>query len=222
MKKILSFFVGLIVFSVLPIIGWGIKDINGFVQNPFRLAYIVMMAVFSIIVVIVVPNEGKGYGEGIKPMKRQKLAILFLQIAPLLMHILSPYFDHHRIDTFHESNSIRGTGLFLSCIGFLLMNWSVVVLGKQFSVDVTIQDNHKLISVGPYKYIRHPRYAGIIIFLIGIPVLFLSWIPLLIDILLIMILLWRIRDEEKLMHQEFKKDWEEYKKRTYSLIPYIY
>jgi protein-S-isoprenylcysteine O-methyltransferase Ste14 len=113
-------------------------------------------------------------------------------------------------------------GLILSLSGFLLMNWSVIILGKQFSVDVTIQDNHKLITNGSYKYIRHPRYSGIIVFFTGISLIFLSWISLIIVLLLILVLLWRIGDEEKLMQLEFNKDWEAYKKRTFSLIPYIY
>jgi protein-S-isoprenylcysteine O-methyltransferase Ste14 len=37
-----------------------------------------------------------------------------------------------------------------------------------------------------------------------------------------MVLLWRIRDEEKLMQDEFRDEWADYKKRTCALIPFIY
>ncbi len=222
LKKIFSFIAGLILFSVLPVIGWGLNDIVVFFQNPFRLAFIVMMAILSILVVIFIPNEGRGYGEGKKIVKRQKLTIFFLQIIPLFITLISPYSDHHRICTFNESSIMRIIGLILSFVGFALMNWSVYTLDKQFSIDVTIQENHKLITTGLYKYIRHPRYLGIMLFLTGIPVVFLSWISLIMDIFLIVILLWRIRDEEILMYREFKGEWEDYKKRTSSLIPYIY
>jgi len=222
MKKIFSFLVGLVIFSVLPIIGWGVKDISGFFHNPYRIAFIFMMAILSGVVVLVVPNEGRGYGEGEKTVKRQKLVILILQIVPLLMVLFSPCLDRYSLGTFQESNTLRITGLILSLIGFWLMNWSVAVLGMQFSVDVTIQDGHQLITSGPYKYIRHPRYLGIILFLTGIPLVFRTWIPLLIDVFLVLILLWRISDEEKLMRQEFKGEWDDYKKRSRALIPFIY
>jgi len=222
MKKLISFFVGLIIFCVLPVVGWGPGDIAGFIRDPFRLAFILMMAIMSLFVVILVPNEGRGYGEGKKLVRKQKIAILILQIVPLFDILLSPFCDHHRIAVFDESGYIRLAGLLLSFAGFFIMNWSVMVLGKQFSVDVTIQEDHRLVTSGPYRYIRNPRYSGILLFLAGIPVVFLAWIPLILDFLLIFVLLWRIRDEEKLMQEEFGKEWEEYKTRTRSLIPCIY
>lgn len=222
MKKLLSLLTGLIIFCILPFIGWGIHDLSGFIRCPYRLSFIVMMAVLSVVVVLVVPNEGRGYGEGQKLIMRQKLTIRFLQIVPVLILLISPFFDRHRIGIFNESDAIRVIGIILSLIGFLMMNWSVTILGRQFSVDVTIQENHQLITTGPYKYIRHPRYLGIIVFLTGIPIVFLSWIPLILDLILIILLLWRISDEEKLMLQEFQSDWEAYKKRTCALLPFIY
>lgn len=164
MKKIYSFIVGLIVFSLLPLIGWGLSDISGFIQNPVRLTFIVMMAALSVIVVLFVPNEGRGYSKGKIVIKRQKFTILFLQIIPLITLLISPYFDHNKIEAFNESSIIRIVGLVLSFIGFFLMNWSIVVLGRQFSVDVTIQEKHLLISSGPYKYIRHPRIWELLFF----------------------------------------------------------
>jgi protein-S-isoprenylcysteine O-methyltransferase Ste14 len=221
MRKIFSFIVGLFIFSCLPIAGWGLNNIKGFIQNPYRITYIIMMAILSVLVVIFVPNEGSGEGEEKKLVKRHKLTLLFLQILPSILIILSLYFDRHGFTVFKENNSIRLTDVVLTFIGFLFMNWSVIILDRQFSVDVTIQESHKLVTYGPYKYIRHPRYLGIFFFT-GISLVFLSGISLIIVLFTLIVLLWRIRDEEKLMHQEFGKDWEEYKKRTFSLVPYIY
>jgi protein-S-isoprenylcysteine O-methyltransferase Ste14 len=222
MKKVLSLFAGLLIFSGLPLIGWGLRDLNGFVENPIRLTFIIMMAVLSIGVVLFVPNEGRGYAVGTKTVKRQKLSLLFLQIVPPLVLLISPFTDHQQVGVFNECNFFRMIGIAVSFIGFVFMNWSIIILGKQFSVDVTIRENHVLITNGPYAYIRHPRYLGIIVFFIGIPLVFLSWVSLSLTFSLVIVLLWRIGDEEKLMHDEFKQDWEDYKKRTYSLIPFIY
>ena len=221
-RKLISYLVGLIIFSVLPLIGWGLNDIAGFIHNPFRLAFIIMMAILSVFVIIFVPDEGRSHGEGKKLVKRQKLSLLLLQIIPPMIILLSPFFDHRGIGLFGENSIIRLIGLVISFLGFILMNWSVMILGKQFSVDVTIQENHKLITNGPYKYIRHPRYLGIIVFFTGVSLVFLSRISIMLSLILLIVLLWRIKDEEDLMHKEFKKDWEYYKKRTFSLIPFIY
>lgn len=224
MKKIISFLVGIVIFVVFPILGWGISDLGSYFENFYRSAFLVVMTFSTLLVVIFVPNEGRGYGDGDKKklIKRQKFTILTLQIIPILITILSPYFDRHDIITFNDNDNIRLIGLLFTIIGFFLMNWSIVVLGQHFSLNVTIQNNHKLIKDGPYRIIRHPRYLGIIVFLVGIPLTFSSILPLILDIIVIGILLWRIKDEEELMRIEFKDEWDEYKESTYSLIPYIY
>jgi protein-S-isoprenylcysteine O-methyltransferase Ste14 len=221
MKKLISLFTGIIIFVGLPLLGCGIGNISGFFQSPYRLAYAVMMAVFSFLVVIFVPNEGKGSGKGKRPVRRQKISLILLQLIPPLILVVAPYSDSHRLFGFHEIPILRFTGVVLSFAGFLLMNWSVMVLGRQFSVDVTIQKNHKLITSGPYKILRHPRYSGIILFFTGIPLIFLSKGSFLLVIILVITLLWRIKDEEGLLSMEFGKEWEDYYKKTYSRNRYL-
>ncbi|MBE0649701.1 MAG: isoprenylcysteine carboxylmethyltransferase family protein [Bacteroidales bacterium] len=222
MRKLFSLIVGIIIFSGLPLLGWGIYDFTGFIQNPYRLAYICMMAVLSVLVVIFVPNEGRGEGEGVSLVKKHKFSLLFLQIVPTLVILFSPLFDRRSIAVLCNGNNIRAIGLIITFLGYMMMNWSVLVLGRQFSVDVTLQENHKLITRGPYKYIRHPRYLGIITFFGGIPLIFNTWIPLTLILLTIIVLRWRISDEEKMMKQEFTLDWDSYKKRSWRLIPFLY
>jgi protein-S-isoprenylcysteine O-methyltransferase Ste14 len=98
----------------------------------------------------------------------------------------------------------------------------LVVLDRQFSTDVTIQDGHRLITGRPYRYIRHPRYLGIIVFLAGISLVFRSWFALCLTAEVLLVLIWCIHDEEKLMHQEFRDEWEQHREKTFSLFPFIY
>ena len=58
------------------------------------------MIVMSILVVILIPNEGKSVGEGEKIMKKHKISLLALQIIPLAIIIFSPIFDRNNIYTF--------------------------------------------------------------------------------------------------------------------------
>ena len=111
----------------------------------------------------------------------------------------------------------------LSGLGYLLLVfWSGVALGKQYSPEVTIQKDHELITSGPYRVVRHPRYLGVLLLALGAALVFRSWIGLLGYILLLGILLSRIRDEEALLRQEFGPAWEAYRSRSWRMIPYLY
>lgn len=181
-----------------------------------------MMIVLTLLVVIFIPNEGRGAGEGKKLMRKHKISLRFLEIVPVLIMLSSPFFDRRGIAVLGNGNAIRFMGLVLTFTGYLFMNWSVLILGRQFSVDLTIQENHKLVTRGPYRLIRHPRYLGIVIFFSGMPLIFSSWLPLTLILLVLAVLLWRIVDEEKMMRQEFQAEWDNYQKRTYRLIPFLY
>ena len=97
-------------------------------------------------------------------MKKHKISLRALQIIPVCILIVSPIFDRSQTFSLGEYERIRILGVIFVVLGFVLMNWSAYILGKQFSTDVTIQKEHELITTGPYKRIRHPRYLGIIIF----------------------------------------------------------
>jgi protein-S-isoprenylcysteine O-methyltransferase Ste14 len=104
----------------------------------------------------------------------------------------------------------------------VIVFWSGIALGRLYSAEVTIQKDHQLITDGPYRYIRHPRYAGGIIYALGFALLFRSWIGFAALILALGVFMLRIRDEEALMQAEFGQEWEAYCKRSWRLIPFIY
>lgn len=87
---------------------------------------------------------------------------------------------------------------------------------------MTIQENHRLITGGAYRYVRHPRYLGAIAFAFGLPLLFRSWAGLAVSPILLATILFRIRDEEALMRTEFGLEWERYSHHTWRLIPFLF
>lgn len=220
-RKILSFLIGTFLFSGLPLLAWGIGDVSGYFQNGARACYFLLMTVLTVLAVLFVPDEGRGSGEGEKTLKRQKFTVLFLQISSISLVLIGPYSDRHAIGVIEESGIIRILGLCMTFTGYTLMNAAVVTLGRQFSVDVTIQKNHKLITGGIYRFIRHPRYLGIMMFTSGISLVFRSWAAVVLSVCTAMVLIWRIRDEEKMLHQEFAAEWEKYRSHSWRLIPFI-
>ena len=70
--------------------------------------------------------------------------------------------------------------------------------------------------------IRHPRYLGIFVFFTGISLTFRSLLGIMLVMVLAAVLVWRVFAEEKMMHQEFGKEWEAYRAKTWRLIPYLF
>jgi protein-S-isoprenylcysteine O-methyltransferase Ste14 len=216
----LSLVFGSLIFILLPLLGWGLGDVEGFADHGARLAYIVLIVLLHIVTPILFPEAGRRGEAGKNPLQRQRWAVFLMQIIPIAMLIAAPYCDRREIAVIGDSP--RYLGLILIPIGLLLFSWAEVVLGKQSSLDVTIQEDHKLVTQGLYKVLRHPRYVAILFLNLGIALVFQSWLAVLLVVALVGILLWRIQDEETLLHQEFGTDWDAYTRKSWRLIPFIY
>lgn len=82
---------------------------------------------------------------------------------------------------------------------------------------------HKIVTTGPYRYVRHPMYSGSILYFIGIPLLLGSWYGLLFTFFLSILLIIRSRLEEKALVEEFSDPYIEYAKRVpFRFIPFVY
>jgi protein-S-isoprenylcysteine O-methyltransferase Ste14 len=122
-----------------------------------------------------------------------------------------------------EQLLISKVGLAIIVFGMILRFIAIRTLGKLFTVDVTIRDDHKIKKDGIYKIIRHPSYSGSLLSFIGFGISLNNWLSLIAVIILISIgLINRIRIEEKVLLDQFGADYLDYKKNTYRLIPWIY
>jgi protein-S-isoprenylcysteine O-methyltransferase Ste14 len=71
-------------------------------------------------------------------------------------------------------------GLVLMCTGIGLRQWSVALLGKFFTVDVRVHSDQTVIDEGPYRWVRHPSYTGMIITFAGIGLALDNWAALIV------------------------------------------
>ena len=197
-------------------------DPGGFAVNPARRIYLVLAFLLNAFAAIRIPEVGKKRGQQKASVQRQHLAVVLLQVLTLSIVAASPFCDRRNIAVLGDRDAVRFLGLGLYAIGFLVMHFAEAYLGKLFSLEVSIQEGHTLVTSGPYRYIRHPRYGGITIFALGIAMLFRSCVGLLLAVMTIGVLVWRIRDEEALMRREFGEEWEKYSSRTWRFIPFIY
>jgi protein-S-isoprenylcysteine O-methyltransferase Ste14 len=219
---LLKILFGCFLFAGLPFIGWGILDGSGFLSNPVRFAYTAVVILLQVIIVMIEPGIGRQGNTGKTVVNRQQMAVILLQILSLAIVIFAPFSDRRNIGVFSTFEIGRYAGLGIFVIGFIIMNWAEIALGRLFSIQVTVQAHHRLVTDGLFKYIRNPRYLGIVFHNIGISFVFRSWSALILVFFLFAVLIWRIRDEEELLRMEFGESWEEYKKRTWRLLPFLF
>jgi len=95
-------------------------------------------------------------------------------------------------------------------------------LGELFSEAVRITPEHKLITTGPYRLIRHPIYLGEIFFGLSLPMILGSLYGFILMLMPIPMLVYRIRIEEETLVSKFGQEYLDYASKTKKLIPYIY
>jgi protein-S-isoprenylcysteine O-methyltransferase Ste14 len=210
----------------LPLLGWGIDDLRGFLSIYPRLGFVLAAAIPGLAEAYYVIKVGErnnlSKGEESKRIRRQ--SVVLLALAPLLFGTLFflPFADRRSIGVMMTGQVVRWLGLVLYGLGFVLMSWSRATLGRMYSGEVTIQKSHQLIKTGLYRYIRHPIYLGMLSSALGLSFLFRSWIGLVVMIPIVGGLLFRIRDEEAVLHKEFGSEWETYCQQSWRFIPYLY
>lgn len=221
-RYFLALLAGSIIFIGLPLLGWGLGNLPAFFENPARIAYVLVLFALQINSLIYNPQVGQTQENRKSDAPRSKLDLILIQIFSLAVVILAPFSDGRSIGVLNVENIVRYIGLLITIPGFVLMQAGEKYLAKQFSIEVTLQIDHKLIQSGPYKVIRHPRYLGILVFFTGISLTFRSLLGIMLVMVLAAVLVWRVFAEEKMMHQEFGKEWEAYRAKTWRLIPYLF
>jgi protein-S-isoprenylcysteine O-methyltransferase Ste14 len=215
-----------LVFLVIPLIGWGLADMPGFFSRPQRLAYALIIESLAVAVCIqsIRAPEGIQGGKGREDARIPRQTIIRIVVVFMLYAVLMflPYADRRGIGVLSGQQSFRWLGVILLSAGLWLIYWSGIALGRLYSGDVTLQENHMLVTDGPYTHIRHPRYTGGILQAFGLALIYNSWIGLVVSLLFIGIILVRIYDEEILMANAFGQEWEDYCKLTYRLIPHVF
>lgn len=216
------FIFGILLCGGLPLIGWGIDDAAGFAANTARSAFIAIISAMTLLSAFIVPHRREKSGLESKLVKRQRKLILAQQLITILMTVLAPFSDRRGIAVFTETGLVREAGLLAVFAGFGLLNWTLFVLGKRSGVDIVSQFGQELETSGPYRLVRYPRYLGILLLLGGGTLVFRSWGTALLWILLLVVILWRIRDEEALLQAEFPQEWMDCQQRFWKLLPFIY
>lgn len=71
-----------------------------------------------------------------------------------------------------------GIGLVLMAAGIVVRWWAIIVLGRFFTPDVRVQSDQGVVDRGPYRWVRHPSYTGLIVFFAGLGLALSNWLSL--------------------------------------------
>jgi protein-S-isoprenylcysteine O-methyltransferase len=114
-----------------------------------------------------------------------------------------------------------GAGLFTAGAAFRW--WAIVHLGRFFSVDVAIAHDHQVVDTGPYRLVRHPSYTGLLLQCAGLGVVLGTALSLFVIIVpTFLVLVHRIRVEERALLANFGDFYASYTRRTKRLLPGVF
>ena len=129
--------------------------------------------------------------------------------------------DPWRLALTPHTDMLRAGGVVLCVFGLLVAIWSRRTLAGNWSSDVIFRQGHELVETGPYRFVRHPIYTGILLMFFGSAMQngrLHSWLGFLI----LCIGFWiKLQQEESLMLRHFPGEYPAYQKRVKALMPFL-
>jgi protein-S-isoprenylcysteine O-methyltransferase Ste14 len=116
---------------------------------------------------------------------------------------------------------LAGAALLAGGVAFRV--WAIRTLDTSFTAVVKTSAEQRLIATGPYRWLRHPSYTGIVVALTGAAVLFESlWAAASIVVVMLPVYVYRIRLEEQALVDRFGDEYRAFAARRWALLPPVY
>jgi protein-S-isoprenylcysteine O-methyltransferase len=193
---------------------------NVFPSDAAAYAFAVVFLVWIVSEVLggtVVPSIRR---KGAKVQRRSSGTGVLVLVAWILVFGLSAYLGENRLLLLPDWFTYVGDIILLA--GVAVRQWAIAVLGRYFSSAIGTQLGQNVVEAGPYRLIRHPSYAGVLLILIGIAASMLS----LAAVASAFLLFWlgygyRMVVEERILASELGDAYTRYMKRTKRVIPFL-
>ena len=211
MGKIINTAIFIILGFIVPLIG----------KPVLILHYKIVILIVAVVVVFLTQPGFKA-----QDAKKQKAVdqntvwlILLLSLSAVILPVIEWGYWHP--ERHHTWAFIGGISLIVLGIGLRIhaIRW----LGKFFTATVEIKTAHKLVTDGPYTWIRHPSYTGAFMAILGCPVLLESWYALPFSVIAMLYAYYfRIEHEEAALIRSFGEEYKRYQKNTKRMIPLVW
>jgi protein-S-isoprenylcysteine O-methyltransferase Ste14 len=161
-------------------------------------------------------------GPGTTSKDRGSLRVIWLvNMVSIGLGIMAA--NHFRACVLPARSLFYVIGICVFVLGFVLRFYSIFYLGRFFTINVAIVTGHRLIDSGPYRFIRHPSYIGLLMMFFGLGLGIGNWVSVVIFIVpTFAVLFWRMEIEEAALLEFLGGPYRSYMKRTKRLIPMIY
>jgi protein-S-isoprenylcysteine O-methyltransferase len=161
-------------------------------------------------------------GSGEKSDRGSRSAIIFFMTLGNTIAFMAPGFaPFARIAL--PPQAVFNTAMGLLWAGMFLRLWAVLVLGRFFHTEVLVRDDHRLVTAGPYRVLRHPSYSGGLLIVAGIGLAMGNWVSTFgVSLCAMIAYAWRILVEEKALRARFGATFEEHRRRTWAIIPFVW
>jgi protein-S-isoprenylcysteine O-methyltransferase Ste14 len=114
-------------------------------------------------------------------------------------------------------------GLVLMAAGVFVRQWAILTLGRFFTPEVRVHPDQTVVERGPYRWVRHPSYSGLLIFFVGLGLALSDWLSaIVLAILPAAGLLVRIRSEERALIAALGEEYRRYAASRRRLLPGIW
>ena len=203
------------VYLALAVIGKG--GVDAFFSHPA----LVTLAVVTVVMTVAALFSSGNLSPGEREDRGNRWVLVVFGVIGLLSAWLPAYTDRKEVWTI-DGDTVRWIGVVLYALGGVVRLWPVFVLGRRFSGLVAIQPGHQLVTDGIYSVIRNPSYLGLLVRSVGWALAFRSLVGVLLALLMLVPLIARIRSEEVLLRSQFGAQYDEYRSRTWRLIPGLY
>ena len=154
-----------------------------------------------------------------EPVWSRQFHVVLVNGALLLLVLSVPGLTHRFLPV---SAALEWVGLGIQAAFVLLAIWARRILGSNWSGEVRIATEHRLIQSGPYRLVRHPIYTAILWMYFG-TMLISGEIHAPLALLVITLAYWRkIRLEERALGETFGADFDAYRRDTWALVPMVF
>lgn len=193
-------------------------------MNPW-IAKTVILAASVVMIAIRAPHGHRS--RGVKVVKSRKgtvetflLTLAWLGFLAPLVWIASPAFS------FAEYPLRAGAlvaGIACLAVGLWFFYRSHAALGTNWSITLEVREQHRLITDGVYRRIRHPMYMALLLYSVGQALVIPNWVAGPSYLIAFGILFtFRVRAEERMMLDQFGDQYAAYMARTKRLVPGVW
>jgi len=193
-------------------------------MNPWFAKAVILLA--SIVMVVIrAPHGQRSRAVPVVKSRKGPLEVVLLTIAwaaffLTLIWISTPVFAFADYPL-HPIPLL--TGALCLVLGLWLFQRSHRDLGTNWSITLQVREKHRLVTRGVYRWVRHPMYLALLIYSAGQALVLPNWLvgPS-YGVAMVLLIAFRVGPEERMMLEEFGKDYEAYMATTKRLVPGVW